>query len=55
MKNINIKVLNVLGENIYEKENINHQCQFEINTSVGLYVIELSSGENIKNYKLIKQ
>ena len=56
LNNVSIKVLNVSGQLIYYKENINSPIyQFELNAAPGIYILELSAEGEKQQFKLIKQ
>ncbi|NQY10310.1 MAG: T9SS type A sorting domain-containing protein, partial [Flavobacteriales bacterium] len=54
LKNVSVKVFNMNGQLVYNKENINTaEFQFELNENAGTYFVELSSDNEKKSYKLI--
>jgi hypothetical protein len=53
---VSIKVLNVSGQLIYYKENINTPMyQFELDAAPGVYILELSAAGEKQQFKLVKQ
>ena len=56
LTDVSIKVLNVSGQLIYYKENINSPIyQFELDAAPGVYILELSAEGERQQFKLIKQ
>jgi hypothetical protein len=56
LSNVSLKVLNLTGQTIYLKENINTPVyQLELNETPGIYIVEISSGQDKKSFKLVKQ
>ena len=54
LKEVSLKVLNSTGQLVYIKENINTKNhQFELKEAAGVYFIELSSGGDKKEFKLV--
>jgi hypothetical protein len=55
LSDISIKISNVNGKLIYEKDNINTSLyRFEFNQVPGVYIVEISNQKNSKHYKLVK-
>jgi len=56
LKDVSIKVINLSGQLIYYKENINTPIyQFELDAASGIYILELSAGGEKQQFKLVKQ
>ena len=56
LSDVSIKVLNVSGQLIYNKENIHTPVfQFELSAAPGIYILELSTKGEKQQFKLIKQ
>ena len=56
INDLSIKIINVDGKVVYEKQHINSlQYQFELNEERGIYFIEVSSKKAKEYYKLIKK
>jgi len=54
LKNSKLKVFNVLGELVYEEDNIiSSTYQFNLDEELGIYFIEVFSGDKKYKYKLI--
>jgi hypothetical protein len=54
LKDVSIKVINTNGQLIYDKNNINiSEFQFKINTSPGVYFVEIEANNEMKKYKLV--
>ena len=55
LSNVSLKVLNVSGQLIYYKENINTPIyQFELDAAPGIYILELSAAGEKQQFKLVK-
>ena len=55
LTDVSIKVLNVSGQLIYYKENINSPIyQFELDAAPGIYILELSAVGEKQQFKIIK-
>lgn len=56
LTNVSIKVLNLSGQLVYSKENINSTLyQFELSAVPGVYILEISAGGEKQSFKLLKQ
>lgn len=56
LKNISLKVFNIIGEVVYQKENIIETTHhFELNQPKGAYIIQVSSEGKQQHFKLIKK
>ncbi len=56
LKSFDIKVFNEIGQMVYKKQDISSQYySLNLNTSPGIYMIEISSKEIVKRFKIIKQ
>lgn len=54
LKDVAVKVFNTDGKIIYSKENINTSLlQFELNTSAGIYFVEVTSKSQTQKHKLV--
>ncbi len=55
LTDVSVKVLNLSGQLIYHKQNINTSThQFEFNEVPGIYIIVITSREEKQHFKLIK-
>ncbi|RLD25598.1 MAG: hypothetical protein DRI54_04560, partial [Bacteroidetes bacterium] len=56
LTDVSIKVLNLSGQLVYSKENINAPLfQFELDAASGIYILELSAEDEKQQFKLVKQ
>ena len=55
LTDVSLKVLNVSGQLIYTKENINTSIfQFELEAAPGVYILELNAEGEKQQFKLLK-
>ncbi|MCH8330321.1 MAG: SBBP repeat-containing protein [Bacteroidetes bacterium] len=55
LKEVSIKVFSVIGQLVYNKENINTSVnQFELNEPPGVYFFKISSGGETRHFKIVK-
>ena len=56
LKDVSVKVFNVIGRVVYHKENINVSIhKFEFKEAAGVYVIRITSEGDTQQYKLVKK
>ena len=56
IKNIDLKVFNILGETVYQRKNItNTLYQFTLNQPSGIYFIQVNSQGKQHQIKLVKK
>ena len=55
LKDVSVKVFNVIGQVVYHKENINVSIhQFELKEAAGVYFVEVSYRGETQQFKLVK-
>ncbi|MCH7534626.1 MAG: T9SS type A sorting domain-containing protein [Bacteroidetes bacterium] len=54
LKDVSVKVINIIGQVVYHKENINASLhQFELNEARGVYFVEVRSLDVTRQFKLV--